>query len=243
MDDLFIDRRGMSEDAYMKTNTMIALFTEQNQLVAFKDGYLQVEPTRQRPQYRRKWALPAQVQIAGIWLKTAMKNRNNILGTNDVFLTRMHEITIPVEETRDEYVGYYGARIIRDRDIFNLKNPSPMPLFDMTIGKDYVQHYIGLSENGYYVEKHNTPHFHQPKLPTANGYLILGEHRDGNLYLTRFKIPYGCAIYTPPHVLHSDAELVGDYYVMYTQANNYSTLILKNEEGNCIIQSSSVLKN
>ena len=219
----------------MKTNTMLALFNEPNQIVVFKDGYLQVEPTRQLPQYRRKWAPPVQVEIAGTWLKTATENKNNILGNNDVFLTHMREITIPVEETRDEYVGYYGARIIRDRDSFNLKNPHPMPLFDMTIGKDYVQNYIGLSENGYYVEEHNTPHFHQPKLPSAGGYLVLGEHREGKLYLTRFKIPYGCAIYTPPYVLHSDAELIGDYYVMYTRANDYSTLILKTEEGNCNI--------
>jgi len=240
MDDLFIDRHGTSEDAYMKTNTMLALFKEPNQIVVFKDGYLHLEPTRQRPQYRRKWAPPAQVEVAGIWLKSAIENRNNILGKNDVFLTHMREITIPIEETRDEFVGYYGARIIRDRDIFNLKNTCPMPLFDMTIGKEYAEHYIGLSENGYYIEKHNTPHFHQPKLPTASGYLVLGEHRGGSLYLTRFKIPYGCAMYTPPNVLHSDAELVGDYYVMYTKANDYSTLILKNEEGNCIVKSASV---
>ena len=237
MNDLFIDRKGETEDSHMKTNTMMNLFTKPDQVVVFKDGYVQPMPSRRLPQYRRKWKVPRYVEVEGTWLATDGEEspQNNILGKNDTFWTHCKEFTIPVEETLDEYVGFYGARIIRERDIFNLRNPCPMPMFDMSIGNNYVKDFINRHENGFYIEEHNTPHFHQPKFPTSSGYIVLGKYLDGTLYLTRFAIPYKCGLYIPPYVLHSDAELVGDYFVMYTKAEEYRTGILKTEAGNCVV--------
>jgi len=236
MDDLFIRRKGDTDESHMITNTMMNLFTDTNQVVVFKDGYLQQEPSRRIPPYRRKWKVPRYAEISGKWANTAtLSPHNNIFGKNDVFWTDVDTIHIPVETTTDEHVGFYGARIVRERDIFNLRNPCPMPMFDMSIGKNYVKDFINKPENGFYIEEHNTPHFHQPKLPTASGHIVLGKYMNDTLYLTRFAIPYGCGMYIPPYILHSDAELVGDYFVMYTKATDYKTAILKTDAGNCIV--------
>ena len=236
MDDLFIDRKGDSEESHMTTNTMMNLFTIPEQVVVFKDGYLQQTPSRRLPQYRRKWRVPRYAEIEGEWITSGEDStHNNILGKNDAFLTNIAEITIPVEETRDDYVGFYGARIIREYDIFNLHNPCAMPMFDMSIGANYVKDFINRPENGFYIEEHNTPHFHQPKFPTSGGHIVLGKYLGGKLYLTRFAIPYKCGLFIPPYILHSDAELVGDYFVMYTKTNEYRTSILKTSNGNCKI--------
>jgi hypothetical protein len=236
MDDLFVHRRGDTEDSYMKTNIIVNLFTSSDQIVVLKDGILQSVASRRLPQAKRNWKVPKFAEIDGAWISTTDEDaiHNNILGKNDIFLTNTQEFTIPVEVTRDDYVGFYGARIIREGDIFNLRNPCPMPMFDMSIGKNYVNGFINRAENGFYIEEHNTPHFHQPKSPTSAGHIVLAKYLAGKLYITRFVIPFGCGMYIPPYVLHSDAELVGDYFVMYTKASEYRTGILKIETANCV---------
>ena len=158
---------------------------------------------------------------------------NNILGKNDYFITGLNNIVIPENDASQTLLNFYGAELISSNDVFNLNYQKKLPLFHVSIGSDYVNGYL-LKENygdGFYIEKHDTPHYHQPLDENSNGFLILGKFIDDYLYLSKFKIPFGKAIYTPANIYHNDAFLIGNYNVIYTRTPNYSTLIFKNLQG------------
>jgi hypothetical protein len=166
----------------------------------------------------------------------AVKNvDNNILGSNRVLYTkkRIDQISIPIAECNSTNLSYYGAKLITpENPYFKLDNISPMPLFNMTIGCDYVEDYLlqpGLGD-GFYMEKHNTPHIHIPADTSSSGYYILGDIIDNNLYATAFQIPTNCAIYTHPNIYHCDAGLVGNWNVMYACASQYITYVIHNND-------------
>ena len=73
-----------------------------------------------------------------------------------------------------------------------------------------------------------TPHFHMPLNKNADGYVILGRIINDICYLSAFNIPYNYAIYIKPNVIHCDAYLTGDYLVVYTKTEEYSTVLIKN---------------
>ena len=61
----------------------------------------------------------------------------------------------------------------------------------------------------------------------TSGYLILGKKVKSYAYhLSAFAIPYACAIYTPPGIIHNDSFLVGRHAVIYAQTKNFSTVRL-----------------
>jgi hypothetical protein len=160
---------------------------------------------------------------------------NNILGSNHILYTlhKIEQISIPIVECNLANLSYYGAKLITpEKPYFKLDNTSSMPLFNMTIGCDYVYNYLlqpGLGD-GFYMEKHNTPHIHIPVDNSSCGHYILGNIIDENLYATAFQIPTGCAIYTPPNIYHCDAALVGNWNVMYACASQYITYIIHNND-------------
>jgi hypothetical protein len=102
----------------------------------------------------------------------------------------------------------------------------------MSIGPNYVEKWIWNKDVGEYLEYHDRPHLHVPMNEDASGYLILGKLVGKECYcLTAFSIPYGYGIYTPPNIIHSDAHLVGKYLTVYSKTESYSTVILKNKDG------------
>ena len=108
-----------------------------------------------------------------------------------------------------------------------------LPITVMNIGQNYAKHYL-LHENkggGSYLEYHDVPHFHMPLNEKSCGHIILGKIINDICHLSAFKIPYGYAIYIKPNVIHCDGFLVGDYLVVYTITDKYSTVLLKNDNG------------
>ena len=62
----------------------------------------------------------------------------------------------------------------------------------------------------------------------------MGKKLKDSYQLTAFKIPFGYAIYTGPNVIHADSFLIGDYSVVYSITENYSTVLIQNKEGKII---------
>ena len=104
----------------------------------------------------------------------------------------------------------------------------------MEVGENYVPDYIYPIGGGIYLEYHDFPHFHMPVNSECRGYLILGKYQDGDILLSAFKIPCGYAIYTPPQVIHNDIFLIGRYIVVYALTREYSTVTLRDKEGECL---------
>ncbi len=247
-EDIFVNRIGLSDQAYMKTIKLINVFENKYQNLYFDGKNISAtECASNRIKFNtysgslRTTRLVtklkdapdiARIQIAGkfINLQDQETHDNNILGTSDLFIYN-NDFEIPEVITNQATLNFYGAHLIRSGEIFNLENNKPMPLFEITVGPNYVSTYL-LQENlgnGFYIESHDTPHYHQPLNENSSGYMILGKRFEDQLIMSKFKIPYGCGLYTPPYVYHSDAYLVGDYNVIYNKADNYKTFMFRNE--------------
>jgi hypothetical protein len=177
--------------------------------------------------------------LTGKFIKSFLENstENNILGSNDYFILNQEKIQIPETKTTNENLLLFNAHLIKPNEVFNFKCKKTLPIFEVTVGKNYVNGYL-LEENfgnGFYIEKHNTPHYHQPLSPTSSGFLVLGILSNEKLVLTKFAIPFGYGIYMEPNTFHSDACLVGDYAVIYTKTSDYSTWLFRTKE-NKIVQ-------
>jgi hypothetical protein len=180
---------------------------------------------------------PIQVKISGSIQKNNIINNqineNNILGTNDYFIVDLATIQIPIEQSLLEYLAYYNIKIINnDNPLLNLENNLPISMYKMNIGKNYVKNYLLVENlgNGFYIETHDLPHYYYCNDPIPEGFLIIGELIDNDIFLTGFKIPSNTGIYIPPNTFHSDAYLIGNYNVMYGKTPNYLTLIFKNHD-------------
>ena len=235
--DIFVNRKGISNNAFMKTIKLIEVFEKPNQNLLF-DGknIIATENVSNKIQSNTNIEI-VKVQIVGKFVKLTNKciRDNNILGSSDLFIYD-NNLNIPEMNTNPENLNYYGAVLINSKDIFNLQNTKPMPLFEISVGQNYVQDYL-LQENlgnGFYIESHNTPHYHQPLNEFSSGYMILAKKHDNNLIMSKFKIPFGSALYTPPNIYHSDAFLVGDYNVIYNKADNYETYMFRNYQNKII---------
>lgn len=159
-----------------------------------------------------------------------INNNSNILGDNGVLELELDTLNIPLVETLDVNLSFYSAKLLKENDVVIFDIENVMPITIVSIGKNYVDHFL-LNKNkggGCYLEYHNTPHFHMPLNEEANGCLILGKIIDNVCHLSAFKIPFGFAIYTPPNVIHCDGYLVGEYLVVYTITDKYSTVLLQN---------------
>lgn len=244
--DIFVDRIGKTPGSFMRTNKLVQVLqpdtllkVEKNQLAVQKPGDI----------LKNKFNLDDNdsiyfdhdvnfVKIKGKFIKSflAEKTSNNILGKNDFFITDCEFITIPETKTTQETLETFGCKLIKSEEIFSFNYKQELPLFEVSIGPDYVQEYLlqpGYG-NGFYIEKHNTPHYHQPLDVNSCGFLILGLIVDDDLILTKFKIPYGYGVYMEPETLHSDAFLVGNYNVVYTKTSDYSTYLFVNPNNSIV---------
>jgi len=244
--DIFVNRIGKTPESFMRTNKLVQVF-KPDSLLKFDGSNL----ITQRPGDMTKLKLTLDnmmptflsdticfVKIKGKFMKSflAEKTSNNILGKNDWFITRTEFITIPETVVTEETLNIFGCKLIKPGDMFSLESTKELPLFEVSVGKEYVQEYL-LKENfgnGFYIETHDTPHYHQPLDTDAGGFLILGLKEDDGLILTKFKIPFGYGVYMEPETLHSDAFLVGNYNVVYTKTSNYSTYLFVNQDNSII---------
>lgn len=241
--DVFVDRKGITNNAFMKTVKLINVFDKPNQNLLF-DGF-NIESTNCLSNRIEFNSYPdiAYVQITGEFIKQKdnvdNKNQevhpNNILGSSDLFIYN-NNFEIPEVLTNQATLNFYGCKLIKSGDVFNLQNNKPMPLFKITVGPEYVKNYL-LQENlgnGFYIESHDTPHYHQPLNSNSAGHIILAKRFENQLIMSKFKIPFGHGLYTPPYVYHSDAYLIGDYNVIYNKADDYQTFMFRNNKNNII---------
>jgi len=181
---------------------------------------------------------PARARFRGKWKKSNQKrkHKSNIfpeaLGVLEIEADCMK---IPVGDSTNEQLQFYGARLLRDGDVFCLSEKVDLPLFEVEIGKEYVKEYMMKEKGagGIYMEYHDAPHLHiASRKEHSSGWLVLGKEHDGNFELSAFQIPRNCAIYTHPLTLHNDCFLVGKYNVAFTDvANDTSTVRILSSNG------------
>ena len=232
--ELFVNRTGINVDSYMITTDIICVFPKNciieldkhNIIKTNKKVYMNIPKTLSNK-------IPNFTIVKGKFENTRTNNydilNNNILGYNSFFYTNTANIQIPVIQFSNELLQFFGCSIINENDILELHNKIEMPFFKITIGINYKNDYLlkeGLGE-GFYIENHDTPHIHQPSNINAEGYLVLAKRIDNMLLLSKVRIPFGKAVYTPPFTYHNDSLLIGHYNVLYNKTNNYQTYIFK----------------
>ena len=235
---IFINRRGLSENASMVTNELIRIYKPYS-VIYLKNGKL-IETTDFDYKIPQSYSsIPPNIVINGKlddYIQTT--ENNNILGKNQIMkLDNRSEIIIPIAETTDQHLAFFGCKLIKNDIPFELKNEIEMPLFHVSIGEKYVEDYLlnDTHGGGFYIERHNTPHYHQSMNKTNRGYLILGKQITNGILLSKFAIPHECAIYTPSNTYHSDAYLIGDYLVIYNKTDDYNTYVLKTSDNKIIM--------
>jgi len=228
--DLFVNRCGFKSDSCMKTLNVIE---EIHPDTVYNIYQCNIKKNTDIVTIKNQHVItPLHTKILNKWNTDTIydTNNNNILGMSGEFQVG-DNIKIPIADTISEYLSFYNCSLVKNNDNIKFDTPKTIPLFEMCIGKKYVANYL-LTKNGggCYLEYHDTPHFHMPINENCDGYLILGKIIDNYCYLSAFKIPYLCGIYTPPFTIHCDAFLVGNYLVAYAKTDNFSTVILKNND-------------
>lgn len=239
---IMVSRDGGTHDSHMKTLDIIGIICPNKYYKIYANNLIESDNNKIINDLSPKNVLdnlePINTKIYNISQKWKDKdksicNDSNILGSNGILKLDTDNISIPIAETSLNNLAFYGAILLKNNDTVCFNTKKILPITRMNIGQNYVKHYI-LNENkggGCYLEYHDTPHFHMPLKENASGHLILGRTINDICYLSAFKIPYGHAIYTMPYVIHCDCYLVGDYLVVYTITDDYSTVLLKNDDG------------
>jgi hypothetical protein len=230
--ELFVKRIGNTNDSYMITTDLIDIFPKQCTIL-FNNNTIKCTDTKNYIEIPKilYQETPNFIIVEGNFvLNTNDSNyvsKNNILGNNSIFYTKMNVIEIPIIKCTSELLQFFGCTIISNGDILKLNNHIEMPFFKIKIGKNYKNGFLIQQDlgEGFYIETHDTPHIHQPINNDAEGYLVLSNRQDNMLLLSKVRIPYGQAIYIPPNTYHNDSLLIGDYNVLYTKTNNYQTYI------------------
>ncbi|OGV27183.1 MAG: hypothetical protein A3F18_07145 [Legionellales bacterium RIFCSPHIGHO2_12_FULL_37_14] len=222
---LIVNRVGKNPQATMLTRDIVGHFSP----------YLRYKLTKSNGAFKlnapKSIPYPPHAEITGVWKKaeTIHKTNANILGGMGTFY--VHTISeIPVIQATDQDLAFYRARLIKEGEELQFETRNNLPLVDTYIGDEYVAGYLANKAygGGEYIEYHNEPHFWMPKTKDCHGHVLLGKEESGVFYLTAFSIPFGTGLYLSPYTLHSDAYLIGQYMVVYTVADQYSTVIFKN---------------
>lgn len=177
---------------------------------------------------------PIHARIRGTWIPQEFQAQSpaNILGGMGSLILHHHQaVHIPVIQPTAASLAFYHARLLSMGDLLRFETDQDLPLTQMSIGSDYVNFYLAKAQRGggEYLETHDQPHFWAPQNKKCRGHILLGKQDGEQFYFTGFRIPLNQAIYLSPHALHSDAYLIGDYLVVYTVTDCYSTVIFKDE--------------
>lgn len=239
--DIFVKRIGITDDSFMITKRIKDIYKpfqlvkqESNQLVKVDyDKFISNNKliTIKKP---KQVILDGRIILADIYKD--MATYNNILGSNSIFQIDGNHITIPIEETKSEYLNYYGVKLIEHNEIFNLNNKLEIALYEMDIGKKYFDGFLLKQNygNGLYIESHDLPHYYFTNNNKSSGYLIIGEKTDSGFGLTAFELGLNRIVYIPPYVYHCDGCLVGEYDVIYGKTDNYITYFIHDREGKVV---------
>lgn len=225
---IFVDRRGNTPDAFMRTIEIISDVSPNKRYVVTPITLIE---TVRGPKPDCDRGDPERVEITGNWnhVESGPDSDSNILGGLGKLTVTNEKIKIPVAETTDENLAFYGAKLLTIGDVIEFDTPCSLPVTVMEIGDEYVDNYIMTKAGGVYLELHDRPHFHMPVNHNCGGYLILGRQEGKYQYvLSAFEIPFGSAIYTSPYVIHNDCFLTGEYQVVYSVTNRYSTVRVLN---------------
>lgn len=230
---LWLNRLGNSEQAFMRTHHLISYMIPDTSYQIYIDKVIPIEYTV-LPRRVRRTKPPPHLTFEGLWIDSEHSYHTaSILGGIGSLVTRCRKLQVPAVQATQETLSYFHARLVKEGGIITIHSPGPLIMTDLSVGEAYVHDYIMVEDlgGGAYLEYHDTPHFHMPASSESEGYLLLGEKRNDKLLLTAFKIPFGYGVYTPPNVIHSDAYLIGRYMVMYTFTERFSTVHLKDLNG------------
>lgn len=174
---------------------------------------------------------PVHAVLCGNWLseETITETDANILGGMGGLLIDNQNIEIPVIIATHESLAYYNAHLVAIGDTLRFESEENLPVTLVHVGKNYVSHYLTQNQygGGEYIEYHDQPHFWMPRITQCSGHILLGKKEQDNFHFTGFRIPFGYGVYMSPYTLHSDAYLVGDFIVVYTISEKYSTVIVR----------------
>ena len=189
---------------------------------------------------------PKYLEFKGDWTAqhSYAREEANVLGSFSTLYVDAEELTIPLDQATPEKLAYYDSILLESDQSIRIKAPYPLPVNVVKFDKNYEHGYLKLASHGggYYLEKHDTPHLWSHRGEGGGGVIILGkEFADETYHLTAFRIPYGAAIYAQGGVIHSDGLLVGEVMAIYTVTPDYSTVILKQPNGDLVDMKLSVI--
>jgi hypothetical protein len=241
--EIIVNRHGTSSDSYMITRKIIDEINPLNTYKVSKNG-LEIEKSVNSFESVNSLysTIPEYYEFEGKWLKdsnihfTNNINDANILGGFCKFEIDLDAMQIPIQVATENNLLYYGCKLLKINDTIKFNTEDNLPLSIISIGKDYVNDYI-LQEQyggGMYLEYHKNPHFHMPMNESASGGIVLAKQNGDAYHISCFSIPFGYATYIPPYIIHNDCFLIGDYYVIYSKSEPFSTCLLKNLDNKII---------
>lgn len=253
VDSMLIHRHGTLHDSNMTAIGLhIMVKSRETYKVSSRHGLTRAEPhahpldLEAEAKARTHDNPPAHIVVTAVWDQDAVVEGDdaNILGDNVIFRIQSQatEIAIPVLQATQHDLGYYGAVLVDSGAVVRFPNHE-YPIWKMSLGKRYVEGFLMTPQGkGFYLEyHHDRPHWHQPLTADCGGYYILakaaGADACGNAqyHLTGFNIPYGKAIYTRQGAIHCDAALTGqNWLVGYTDSEDFSTALVRNENGDWV---------
>ena len=185
-------------------------------------------------------SIPQVLEILNNWNKDLDidTNTSNILGKSGIllidnlYLNNNNILRIPVGNIND--INFYGCELYKYNDIIKFDIDCDLPVSIVEIGENYIEDYIMKIAGGIYLEYHDRPHFHMPLNNESDGYLIIGKCNVDKIMLSAFKIPLGYGVKIPNNVIHNDCFLIGKYLVIYSKTENYSTVLLKNNDNKVV---------
>lgn len=237
---IMINRIGKSKESFMVTNRIIQNIYPNTPYKVLIKNLLPLQETKSHVINSINndiYTIPKYIDINCEWnnKRSIVNNNSNLLGNFGKVLIN-NEINIPINTANKGNVSFYGAKLFNIFEILYFKSKDTLPLTEMIIGKDYVKNFIEQKEygGGQYLEYHDNPHYHSPMQSDNKGYYILGKKINNNkIRISAFSIPYLTGIYTPGFVIHSDANLVGKWMVVYSKTNIYSTVLMRDNDDNC----------
>jgi hypothetical protein len=233
---LMVDRRGGTDEAYMRTECLLGHVNPDTIYRVGMDG-LTPDPGAALTEMPTGIA-PDFAVMDGRWeFDIDFKNDDaNILGGNGRYVLPSHQnaLEIPEVEPCPAHLAFYGCRLVKVGDTLSFDANAPLPVTITTVGKTYVADYLFREEHGggEFLEIHDRPHFHMPLDEEAAGYILIGKTgSDGIRTVSAFRIPYGYGILTTSWAVHADSHLVGRYMVVYSVAKHFSTVIIRRSNG------------
>jgi hypothetical protein len=241
---IIVNRHGLTDDSFMITTNIINEINPNYTYKVTSDGLILVNDFISDDNLHSIYSsIPEYYEFEGSWLKDSSidsnnshSNEANILGGFCKFEIDLDAIQIPIQDATKNNLLYYGCKLLKIDDTIKFNTEDNLRLSIVSVGKNYVSNYI-LQEQyggGMYLEYHKNSHFHMPMNKSASGGIVLAKKNGDAYHISCFRIPYGYATYIPPYTIHNDCFLIGDYYVIYSKSEPFSTYLLRNLENKII---------